>query len=157
MRLARVPRGEQRVEEGREERGRVPCDDEDACLAAEQLAARIREQEVQEGRDEQAPEERSQRVRECVVGLAQAADQNAEPDGDHQHSGSVLRPPRPAEQAGEDERPADEETECGGQGGVFLVVARDGQGDADRPGQKRGWPEVEPGAAGQAHWATSAR
>ncbi len=53
-------------------------------------------------------EERAERVRNGVVRLAEAADEDAEADGDHQHPRLVLGTPRPADQAGEDERPADE-------------------------------------------------
>ena len=151
VRLARVSSGEHGVEERREERGRITRDDEDARAPAEQLPARIREQEVQVGGDEQASEQRSERVRDRVVGLAQAADQDAETDCDHQHPRAVLRPPRPADQAGEDEGPADEEPERDRERRVLFMIARDGQSDGERTCQERRRPEVEPGPPCEGH------
>ena len=153
VRLAGMACGEQRVREGREEGCRVTRDHQDAGRAAEQLPARIGQEQMQKGRDEQAAEQRSQRVRDRVVGLAEAADQDAEPDRDHQHSRPVSRPARPADQPGEDERPADEEPKRNGESGVLLVIARNREREAQCTGQKRRRPEVEPRAAGQAHWA----
>ena len=106
---------------------------------------------MQEGRNEEASEQRSERVRDRVVGLAQAADQDAETDCDHQHPRAVLRPPRPADQAGEDEGPADEEPERDRERRVLLMIARDGQSDGERTCQERRRPEVEPGASCQRH------
>jgi hypothetical protein len=95
---------------------------------------------VDEDGDEQASEDRSERVRNGVVRLAETADEHAEADGDHQHPHLVRRTPRPADQAGEDERPADEQSERCRDCGVLLVVTRQDERDGDRTCAERSRP-----------------
>ena len=144
VRLARVPLREHGVQQRSGESRHITCDHERSCPAAEQLAARIREHEVDERCDEQAAEERAECVRNGVVRLAETADEYAEAHGDHQHPRAVLRPSRPADQAGEDERPADEEPERDRDRGVRLVVTRGDERNGDPTRYERSRPEVEP-------------
>ncbi len=94
--------------------------------------------------DEQAAEERAEREGNGVVRFAETADENTEPNGDHQHPGAVGRAPRPADQAREDERPADEQSERSGKSRVLLVLARDSERNGDRAREEGSRPEVEP-------------
>src|SRR6185295_14634185 len=118
---------------------------------ADQLAAGICEQKLNEDGDEQAAEEGTERVRNGVVRLAEAADEHAEADGDHEHPGAVVGAPRPTGQAGEDERPADEQSERRCDRGVLLVVTGQDERDGDRSCDERSRPEVEPGPPRERH------
>jgi hypothetical protein len=104
VRLARlaVPR-EHLVEERCQHRGRIGGSDERERVAADQVPGGVSQQQVDERSDEDAAEDRPERVGEGLVRLRQAGDEDAEADADHQHPRAILRTPRPADQAGEDE------------------------------------------------------
>ena len=86
-----------------------------------------------------------------VVRLAETADEDAEADGDHQHPGAVRRAPCPADQSGENERPADEQSERSRDGRVRLVITGGDDRDGDPTRDERSRPEVEPGPPGEGH------
>ena len=151
VRLARLGLREHGVQKRCDESSRVPCGHERPCLPADQLTAGICQQKVNEHGDEQASEERSERVRNGVVRLAQAADEHAEADRDHERPGAVRGTPRPADQAGEDERPADEQSERRRDCGMLLVVTGQDERDGDRSCNERRRPEVEPGPPCERH------
>src|SRR5207237_678933 len=65
LRLTRVTLREHRVEQRREERGRIGRDDDHSAPATRQLPTWIPEQQVHDGRDEEAADDAADRVREC--------------------------------------------------------------------------------------------
>ena len=157
VRLARLrPRREHRVEQRREEGGRVRGCDDRSPEPADQPAARICQQQVNEGRDEEAADDRAERVRERRVRLVQAVREHAEADRDHQHAGAICRPSRPADQAGGDEGHADEQQQRGRVRRMLVVVARQRQRHRCRAGRQCRRPEEEPGPPRQGHAAKSA-
>ena len=151
VRLARVPYREHGIQQRRDERRHVTRGHQRTRFAADQLPARVGEQEVDERSDEEAAEERAESERNGVVRLAEAADEDAEADRDHQHSGAVRRAPRPADQSRDDERRADEQSERSRESRVLLVVTRDRERNGDRTRDERGRPEVEPRPPGEGH------
>ena len=154
VRLARFWRGEHGLRERSEERDRVARADEHSRASTEQATTWIRQQQMHEGRDEEASEERPEGERDRMIRLPEDANQDAKADRDHQHSRAVLRPPGPADQPGEDERRADEQNQSNRLLGVLLVVARGCQRDGEPVGDQGGQTEVQPGAPGKRH-ATS--
>src|SRR4029079_210667 len=147
-------RGEHRLRERGEERDRVARTDEHSRASTEQATTWVRQQQMYEGRDEEASEECAEGERDRVIRLREDADQDTEADRDHQRSRAVPWPPGPADQAGQDKRRADEQKQSNRLPGVLLVVARSRQRYGEPTGDQRSRAEVQPRAPGKCH-ATS--
>ena len=104
---------------------RYAPNDHDPLRARLQPPRRERDQQVAEDRREQPVERDPDREQHVVVGGGHAAREPREPGRGHQRSRAVARPPPPREQAGADERPADQQAEPGGEPAIVDVPARE--------------------------------
>ena len=104
------------------------ADDHQALGARLQAPRRERDQQVAEDRGEQRVERDPDREQHVVVRRRQAAAEPGEAGRGHQQPRAVARPSPPREQAGADERPADQQAEPGREPAIVDVPA----GEDDR-------------------------